>query len=71
MKKIIFTLALIFGLTFMSMAEEQDGGLFRRGPKSETEMADANGPKAPLGSGIAVLLGLGGCYALGKMKKQD
>lgn len=57
MKKTIFTLALIFGLAFMSMAEEQGGGLFRHGPKSETEMADAKGPDAPLGSGVAVLLG--------------
>lgn len=71
MKKIIFTLALVFGLAFMSMAEEQGGGLFRRGPKSETEMVNTEDPKAPLGSGIAVLLGLGGCYALSKMKKQD
>lgn len=72
MRNLLFTLALIFGLTFVSLADE--GGLFKRGPeptKNEKVVEDQQRNEAPLGSGIAVLLGLGGCYALSKAKKQD
>lgn len=74
MKKILFVMALVLSMTFMTMAEEQDNGLFNRKSVQKTEnvqKTDTNDPEAPLGSGIAVLLGLGGCYALSKAKKQD
>ena len=72
MRNLLFTLALIFGLTFVSLADE--GGLFKRGPeptKNEKFVDDQQEQKAPLGCGTAVLLGLGTCYLIGKRNKEQ
>lgn len=87
MKKTILTLAIIFGMTLGTMAQQQGGGLFGRGavieetsndyntrtgslmlPNSHGESTDQNGP---LGSGLAVLLGLGGAYLFAKHHKEE
>lgn len=73
MRNLLFTLALIFGLTFVSLADE--GGLFKCGPESEKAEKVVNSQRqqeeVPLGSGIAVLLGLGTCYLIGKKNKEQ
>ena len=84
MKKTITTVAILIGMTLAGMAQ-QGGGLFERGyvsdettnprggesllslPGSHGSNTDAD---APLGSGIAVLVGLGAAYLLGKQRKE-
>ena len=86
MKKTVLTIAIVLGMSISSFAE-YGGGLFYRGEVSEgiyqkkernvnpllpfhnwNVDQDAN---APLGSGIALLVGLGAAYALNKRRKQD
>ena len=40
-------------------------------PNSFGNPGDFDGTDAPLGSGIAVLIGLGAAYAIGKKRKED
>lgn len=87
MKKTILTLAIIFGMTLGTMAQQQGGGLFGRGavieetsndyntrtgsltlPNSHGQSTDQNGP---LGSGLAVLLGMGGAYLFAKHRREE
>lgn len=83
MKKTALTIAIILGLGMASFA--QGGGLFQRGATEEStnrggalttpglpghgEDGDQDG--TPLGSGIAVLMGLGAAYLVGKKRNQD
>lgn len=73
-------------LTTLADNNNQDGGLFQRGASTE-EMEYANrdampalpthglqnnqDATSPIGSGIAVLLGFGGAYLLGKKRRQE
>ena len=87
MKKTIITLAIIFGLGLGAYAqgglfgygavseEEYYGAGNRDGsapllslPNTHGETTDA---PAPLGSGIAVLMGLGVAYLVGKKRKEE
>ena len=83
MKKLALTLAIVLGLGMTSFAGH-DGGLFKRGETAEnTNSRDgAFGPNlpghgssdnedAPLGTGIALLAGLGAAYLIGKRRKED
>ena len=86
MKKLLLTVAIIFGLGIGVYAQ---GGLFQYGAVSDEEYYGAgdrgggtapllglpshgqtDNQTAPLGSGIAVLLGLGGAYLLAKRRKE-
>ena len=40
-------------------------------PNSFDNPGDFDGTDAPLGSGIAVLIGMGAAYAIGKKRKED
>ena len=87
MKKTLTTLAIFLGMTLCataqnggglfqrgSMPEEdyyedyntRNGGLILPGGHGQNTDADA-----PLGSGIAVLVGLGGAYLVAKKSKED
>ena len=93
MKKTIFTIALILGLTMTTFA---DGGLFNRGNNAKygqnsgfiyfnaqdpvredvaTPLLPSHGSDdnvdAPLGSGIALLMGLGAAYLVGKKRREE
>ena len=82
MKKLALTLAIALTLGLSAMA--QDGGLLNRGVTfdkgGENGMRggpnlpghDATGDvQAPLGSGVAVLLGLGAAYLIGKKRTEE
>ena len=66
MKKLIMTIAIVLGLCATSFADPNGGGLFQRGAHGETTNQDA-----PVGSGIAVLLGLGAAYLVGKKRREE
>ena len=79
MKKLAMTIAIILGLSMASFAQ---GGLFQRGNSDKVTMNRDGAPglpghggtgnaDAPLGSGIAVLLGLGAAYLVGKKRNED
>ncbi len=87
MKKLTLTIAIALGLAMTTLAEsKQGGGLFQRGASTE-EMGYANrdampvlpmhgsqnnqDANTPIGSGIAVLLGLGAAYLVGKKRKAE
>ena len=86
MKKLTLTTAILLGLATTAFAENDNhqGGLFMRGAQpreysnnnveapilpihGQTESQDAT----PLGSGIAVLLGLGAAYLVGKRRREE
>ena len=84
MKKLALTIAIVLGLSMTTFAE--GGGLFQRGaeqkqtsninrsgsPMLPNHGSDQNGDAdAPLGTGIAVLAGLGAAYLIGKRHKED
>ena len=86
MKKLIMTIAIVLGLgmgTFAQEMEYEERGLFGLGKgifkggegdpllnlPEEHGMEDDQG--APLGSGIALLMGLGGAYMVAKKRKED
>ncbi len=95
MKKLALTIAIVLGMTFAGMAQQQNGGgLFQRGYVSDEVYYGFGGNAydrtggtfglglpgahdydndvdAPLGSGLAVLLGLGGAYLVAKKRKED
>ena len=83
MKKLIMTIAIVVGLCATSFANPNGGGLFQRGETTEqgnrqndnTPMLPTHGETtnqdAPVGSGIAVLLGLGAAYLVGKKRREE
>lgn len=75
MKKILLTLVLSLGIVFTSIAGidiQQENGLFKRGPVHKTENVEkGTKQEAPVGSGVALLLTMGGCYAFLKSKKHE
>ena len=85
MKKLALTIAIVLGMSISSFAEN-GGGLFQRGETSDEvyynrdnnpmlpshglyENQDAD--QTPIGGGVAVLLGLGAAYLVGKKRKED
>jgi hypothetical protein len=86
MKKLALTIAVVLGLGLTTFAEN-DGGLFQRGASepATTELfgnryggdpllpihGGSGNADAPLGSGVAVLLGLGAAYMVAKKRKED
>ena len=84
MKKTITTIAILLGITLCATAQ-QTGGIFERGYVSEEASNPRSGEsllslpgshgsntdaEAPLGGGIAVLLGFGAAYAFAKRRKE-
>jgi len=86
MKKLTLTIAIVLGLG-LSVFAEQGGGLFNRGTKVESNgfLASRSGrpmlpihnqnsnqnANAPLGSGAAILVGLGAAYLVGKKRREE
>ena len=86
MKKLVLTIAVVLGLGLATFANN-DGGLFQRGASepATTELfgnRDGDNPllpihggsgnaDAPLGSGVAVLLGLGAVYMVANKRKEN
>ena len=82
MKKVILTLAIVLGLGMASFAE--NGGLFGRGDAEESGFITRDGDTpalpgqhdlpgnqpAPVGSGIAMLIGFGAAYAFAKKREE-
>ena len=83
MKKLALTIAIVLGLSMASFAD--GGGLFQRG-SSDTELVNREGglimpglpnhgetgnQDAPLGSGVAIMLGLGAAYLVGKRRNEE
>ena len=87
MKKLILTTAIILGLSMTTFAAPNGGGLFKRGETPERSMTgfrQNDGPmvpqhgetgnqngETPLGTGIAVLMGLGAAYLIGKKRNEE
>lgn len=87
MKKLSLTIAIILGLGMTAFAQNDnhDGGMFQRGvePRESGLYREGAGTpmlpnhnlsgdqNAPLGSGIAVLLGLGGAYLVAKKRREE
>ena len=86
MKKTITTIAILLGIALCATAQQTGGGIFERSYVSEEASNPRSGESllslpgshgsntdtdAPLGGGIAVLVGLGAAYALGKKRKED
>ena len=83
MKKLALTIAIVLTMGLSSFA--QDGGLLNRGVTFDKQQGGGNrggGPllpghgeegdqQAPLGSGVAVLLTLGGAYLVGKKRNEE
>ena len=73
MKKLALTVAVVLamglnrGVTFDK--QEKEGGMMKDGPNlpGHGDEGDQNGP---LGSGVAVLLGLGAAYLIGKKRNE-
>ena len=81
MKKVILTLAIVLGLGMASFAE--NGGLFGRGEAESAGFIREGGnpalpgehdlpgnQPAPVGSGIAMLIGFGAAYAFAKKREE-
>ena len=87
MKKLALTIVVVLGLGLTTFANTNDGGLFQRGASepASTEFfgdrgfgdpmlpghGESTNQNAPLGSGVAVLLGLGAAYMVAKKRKED
>ena len=84
MKKLALTVAIVLSMGLSVMA--QDGGLLNRGvsfdkqergglrgdtPGVPGEFGSDNHQNAPLGGGVAVLLGLGAAYLIGKKCNEE
>jgi hypothetical protein len=83
MKKLILTAAIVLSMGIGAFAQQGEGALLRsnatRGDRNLTtpsipqgfgETTDANAD-TPIGSGIAVLVGLGAAYMVAKKRKED
>ena len=84
MKKLALTIAIVLGLGMTTFADPGDGGMFQRGtseqqtrttgvfssPKLPTHGQTGN-QNAPLGSGVAIMLGLGAAYLVAKKRKEE
>ena len=85
MKKLALTVAIVLSMGLSVMA--QDGGLLNRGVSFDKQQrgglrdgeitpavpgfgSDDN-QNAPLGGGVAVLLGLGAAYLIGKKRNEE
>lgn len=87
MKKLSMTIAIVLGLSLTTFANPNDGGLFQRGAAEPeaTELygtrtggmpklpnhSETTNQDAPLGSGIAVLMGLGAAYLVSKKRREE
>ena len=85
MKKTIITIAIILGLgVSYGYSQTQHGGLFGKGPSSEMQndrteglyplipqYGESHDSNAPIGSGIALMLGLSGAYLLSKKRREE
>ena len=87
MKKLTLTIAIVLGLGLTTFADPHESGLFKRGYVTDEEFygAGSNGmpllpnhnwsdnfdADAPLGSGVAMLLGLGAAYLIGKRRREE
>lgn len=87
MKKLIMTIAIVLGLGMSTFAQDisaetyEEKGLFGKGgifskegeemPMINFDHEETNDQDAPLGSGIAVLMGLGAAYMVAKKRKED
>ena len=87
MKKLAMTIAIVLGLSMASFAqggglfqrgandentinrEGENGGIMTPGLPGHGETGDQDA--TPLGSGIAVLLGLGGAYLVSKKHNEE
>ena len=82
MKKLVLTAAIVLSMGLGAFAQQGDGALLRsnstRGDRNLTTPSipqnfglttDQEG--APVGSGIAVLVGLGAAYMVAKKRKED
>ena len=87
MKKLTLTIATILGLAMTTFADPTMGGLFQKGGTPDYEWGSRstepatpmlpnhgkteNQDATPVGSGIAVLLGLGAAYLVGKQRREE
>ena len=82
MKKLALTIAIVLTMGLSALA--QDGGLLNRGVSFEKQNredpmmptlpghgATDDQDATPLGSGVAVLLGLGAAYLVGKKRNEE
>ena len=83
MKKLVLTIAIVFGLSMASFAQ---GGLFQRGNTPQNQNSNREGgvmtpglpghgesgdQPAPLGSGIVLLTALGAAYGIAKKRREE
>ena len=84
MKKLALTIAIVFGLSFTTFANGDQGGMFQRGDEPRLGMSprttdtpmlphhdQVGNQNAPVGSGIAVLMTLGAAYLVSKKNKEE
>ena len=83
MKKQVLTAAIVLSFGLSAFAQQDEGalrrGILRQTPNDLTtpSIPSLHGDNqdvssdAPLGSGIAVLVGLGAAYMVGKKRKED
>ena len=85
MKKLALTVAIVLSMGLSVMA--QDGGLLNRGVSFDKQQnsglrgdgttpalppfGDDDNHDGPLGGGVAVLLGLGAAYLIGKKRNEE
>ena len=82
MKKLALTIAIVLTMGLSALA--QDGGLLNRGVSFEKQNREdpmmptlpghgetGDQDASPLGSGVAVLLGLGAAYLVGKKRNEE
>ena len=83
MKKLALTVAIVLSMGLSVMA--QDGGLLNRGVSFDKQergglrggepalppFGEDGNQNAPMGSGVAVLLGLGAAYLIGKKRNEE
>ena len=76
MKKLALTLAIVLGLGFGAMAQN---GLFQRGETASQNRdglpgfpnhGEGTDQPAPVGTGVALLIGFGAAYALAKKHEE-
>ena len=87
MKKLALTIAIVLGIATTTFADPTMGGLFQKGSTPDYERGNRttdpatpmlpqhgqtdNQDATPVGSGIAVLLGLGAAYLVGKQRREE